>query len=82
MWISFAHFEMSIPTDDNIVNAHNIYREANRAMKSAEEKEERLMLLESWLDFEVRKKNLFVCSFGQYMLISYESWPCVGVFSR
>lgn len=52
VWISFAHFEMSIPTDDNIVNAHNIYREANRAMKSAEEKEERLMLLESWLDFE------------------------------
>lgn len=52
VWISFAHFEMSIPIDDNIVNAHNIYREANRAMKSAEEKEERLMLLESWLDFE------------------------------
>lgn len=52
VWISFAHFEMSVPVDDALVNARNIYKEAARAMKSAEEREERLMLLESWLDFE------------------------------
>ena len=31
----------------------NVYERANRELKNAEEKEERLMLLESWKQFEV-----------------------------
>ncbi|XP_043075688.1 crooked neck-like protein 1 [Puntigrus tetrazona] len=52
VWISYAQFELSIDSDDRIQRSRQIYEEANKSMQSCEEKEERLMLLESWRDFE------------------------------
>ncbi|KAK3093532.1 hypothetical protein FSP39_016867 [Pinctada imbricata] len=52
VWISFAHFEKSIETEDRLENTRKVYSDANKALKKAGEKEERLMLLESWQEFE------------------------------
>ena len=54
-----------------MTNARGIYKEANEALRGTEEKEERMMLLEAWKDFEVinqqgwkyvlfLKKNIFM----------------------
>ncbi|XP_076095734.1 crooked neck-like protein 1 [Mytilus galloprovincialis] len=51
-WISFGQFEKTTGEDSCIEKARTVYKEANNAMKSAGEKEERLMLLESWQEFE------------------------------
>lgn len=52
VWISYAKFELSIDSPDRLQKCRQIYEEANKSMRSCEEKEERLMLLESWRDFE------------------------------
>lgn len=52
VWISYGQFELSIDSDDRIQRCRQIFEEANKSMQSCEEKEERLMLLESWRDFE------------------------------
>ncbi|XP_063427731.1 crooked neck-like protein 1 [Mytilus trossulus] len=52
VWISFGQFEKTTGEDNCIDKARTVYKEANNAMKSAGEKEERLMLLESWQEFE------------------------------
>ncbi|KJH49639.1 HAT repeat protein [Dictyocaulus viviparus] len=48
VWISLAEFEIFV---GNIEGARNVYDRANRALENAE-KEERLMLLEAWLESE------------------------------
>lgn len=48
VWISYAEFEKKA---ENIVGARTIYERANKALESSD-KEERLMLLETWLDAE------------------------------
>ncbi|KAK6054023.1 HAT repeat protein [Cooperia oncophora] len=48
VWISLAEFELFI---GNVDGARKVYERANRALESAE-KEERLMLLEAWLEAE------------------------------
>ncbi|XP_077166467.1 crooked neck-like protein 1 isoform X3 [Paroedura picta] len=52
VWISFAQFELSAGKDDSLSRCRQIYEEANKTMRNCEEKEERLMLLESWRNFE------------------------------
>lgn len=52
VWISYAKFELSIESSDRLQRSRQIYEEANRSLRNCEEKEERLMLLESWRDFE------------------------------
>lgn len=52
VWISYAQFELSIDTEERLQRCRQVYEEANKSMQSCEEKEERLMLLESWRDFE------------------------------
>lgn len=37
---------------ERLQKSRQTYEEANKSMRSCEEKEERLMLLESWRDFE------------------------------
>ena len=37
----------------NVRRCRDVYAEANRKLKESEEKEERLMLLESWREFEL-----------------------------
>lgn len=52
VWISYAKFELSIDGPDRLQKCRQIFEEANKGMRSCEEKEERLMLLESWKEFE------------------------------
>ncbi|XP_075872014.1 crooked neck-like protein 1 isoform X2 [Nelusetta ayraudi] len=52
VWISYAKFELSVDDGERLQKSRQIYEEANKSMRSCEEKEERLMLLESWRDFE------------------------------
>ncbi|KAG8133104.1 hypothetical protein E2320_010918 [Naja naja] len=52
VWISFAQFELSADKKNNLSRCRQIYEEANKTMRNCEEKEERLMLLESWKSFE------------------------------
>lgn len=52
VWISFAQFELSAGREQNLSRCRQIYEEANKAMRNCEEKEERVMLLESWRSFE------------------------------
>jgi len=49
VWISFAQFEHSISNQNE---ARQIYSRAYDTLKSAETKEERVMLVESWKEFE------------------------------
>lgn len=54
VWISFANFELSIQSEngDNVINTRKVYSEGNKSLKNINEKEERLMLLESWQEME------------------------------
>uniref|UniRef100_A0A8I3QI81 Crooked neck pre-mRNA splicing factor 1 n=1 Tax=Canis lupus familiaris TaxID=9615 RepID=A0A8I3QI81_CANLF len=52
VWISFAQFELSSRKEGSLAKCRQIYEEANKTMRNCEEKEERLMLLESWRSFE------------------------------
>ncbi|NXD20766.1 CRNL1 protein, partial [Spelaeornis formosus] len=52
VWISLAQFELSAGRDERLPRCRQVYEEANKAMRSCEEKEERVMLLESWRSFE------------------------------
>ncbi|NXD14477.1 CRNL1 protein, partial [Nothocercus nigrocapillus] len=52
VWISFAQFELSAGKEENLPRCRQVYEEANKAMRNCEEKEERVMLLESWRNFE------------------------------
>ena len=54
VWISFAQFELSVDSPTNIARSRAVYAEANDRMKQLQEEEQRLMLLETWRDFEVR----------------------------
>ncbi|NXQ45188.1 CRNL1 protein, partial [Catharus fuscescens] len=52
VWISLAQFELSAGQEERLPRCRQVYEEANKAMRSCEEKEERLMLLEAWRAFE------------------------------
>uniref|UniRef100_A0A8C2Z9D2 Crooked neck pre-mRNA splicing factor 1 n=1 Tax=Cyclopterus lumpus TaxID=8103 RepID=A0A8C2Z9D2_CYCLU len=52
VWISYAKYELSINSSERLQKCRQILEEANKGMRNCEEKEERLMLLESWRDFE------------------------------
>jgi crooked neck len=49
VWISHAQFEHSI---ENTQGARDIYEQAFQALKNVEMKEERVLLIESWREFE------------------------------
>lgn len=55
VWISYAKFELSCEENDdglNISLARRVYERANDALKSSLEKENRVILLEAWREFE------------------------------
>ena len=55
MWISFTKFELTTSSEDCVEKARGIYKEANESLRNTDEKEERMMLLEAWKDFEVNR---------------------------
>jgi len=52
VWLSYAQFENQVDHDDRLDQTRHVYEQANKALRQAREKEERLMLLEAWRDFE------------------------------
>ena len=54
VWISFAQFEETL---EQFENAREIYSRAYIALKNTEVKEERLLLVETWRDFEEEHGN-------------------------
>ncbi|KAG8182521.1 hypothetical protein JTE90_002059 [Oedothorax gibbosus] len=53
VWISFARFELGCGEGrDAILQARHVYEKANKSLRTANEKEERMMLLEAWKEFE------------------------------
>ncbi|XP_064245131.1 crooked neck-like protein 1 [Passer domesticus] len=52
VWLSLARFELSAQHEERLQRCRHVYQEANKAMRRCEEKEERVMLLESWRSFE------------------------------
>jgi len=52
VWISFAQFEKDI---DNLEGTRKVYEEGFLALKNADNKQERVMMIESWRDFEVEQ---------------------------
>jgi len=55
VWLSLAQFERQNDHEDRLVQARHVYEEANKALRQSREKEERLMLLEAWSDFETEE---------------------------
>merc|ERR1719464_2685235 len=52
VWLSLAQFERQVEHEDRIQQARHVYEQANKELRRSQEKEERLMLLEAWRDFE------------------------------
>ncbi|CAF5146781.1 unnamed protein product, partial [Rotaria magnacalcarata] len=52
VWLSLAQFEASIDESDSIDRARDVFEQAFKTLRTANDKEERLMLVEHWLDFE------------------------------
>lgn len=57
--MSYAQFEMSAVSGEggSIELARRVYERANQALRGAHEKEERVLLLEAWRDFEERHSD-------------------------
>lgn len=52
VWISYAKFELSVDDPERLQRCRQVFEDANKSLRSCEAKEERLLLLESWRDFE------------------------------
>lgn len=52
VWISWAHFEASVPQEGQAVMARDVFKKGCQAMKEQGLKEERVILLEAWKEFE------------------------------
>ncbi|KAF9957820.1 NineTeen Complex (NTC) component [Modicella reniformis] len=52
VWISWAHFEASVPQEGQAVVARDVFKKGCQAMKEQGLKEERVILLEAWREFE------------------------------
>ena len=53
VWLSYAQFELSVNDENSLQQTRSVYKQANSALKDCDDKEERLMLLEAWKEFEV-----------------------------
>lgn len=77
MWISYAKFERGTEEEDAVEKARSVYRRANQQLQNSMEKEERLMLLEAWQEFEV------TCADKNYLLVVFieNIWQWESYFS-
>ncbi len=60
VWLSLAQFEASIGEPDSVDRAREVFERAYKTLRTANDKEERLMLVEHWRDFEVMKTDLIL----------------------
>jgi len=52
IWISWAHFEAGVPQEGQAAVARDVFKKGCQVMKEQELKEERVILLEAWKEFE------------------------------
>ncbi|ESO00030.1 hypothetical protein HELRODRAFT_185792 [Helobdella robusta] len=52
VWISYAQFELSVADENSVRKCREVYRQANKEMKLNDAREERVMLLDVWKQFE------------------------------
>eukprot|EP00124_Ichthyophonus_hoferi_P004678 Ihof_evm2s545 gene=Ihof_evmTU2s545 len=57
IWISFARFESAVPHEKAVARARQVYEQADKTMAEHELKEERVMILEAWKEFEELNGN-------------------------
>ncbi|KAF9168351.1 NineTeen Complex (NTC) component [Actinomortierella ambigua] len=55
VWISYAQFELNVPGDDTVKVAREVFRKAYKVMKEKDLKEERVIILEAWKEFEQQR---------------------------
>ena len=55
VWLSLAQFEASIDDSNSSDRARDVFEQAYKTLRTANDKEERLMLVENWLNFEVKE---------------------------
>lgn len=60
VWLSYAKFELNTENSEglNVALARRVYERANDALKNTAEKEARVLLLESWREFESEHGDL------------------------
>ena len=63
-----TQFEASIDEPDSIDRARDVFEQAYKTLRTANDKEERLMLVEQWLNFEVKNSSLLRMKFHLYSL--------------
>ncbi|CAG2064243.1 unnamed protein product [Timema podura] len=54
VWMSYAQFELASADESNVELARRVYERANLSLRGANEKEERVLLLEAWREFETQ----------------------------
>jgi len=52
VWLSYATFEMSLASIEGFEGARKVFQRANSAMKHEDSKEERMLVIRSWKEFE------------------------------
>jgi crooked neck len=52
VWLSYAKFESSLESEDSIEKGREVYENGDRSLQTSESREERMMLLEAWKEFE------------------------------
>ena len=55
VWLSYGKFEVATGTEEGVKNAREVYRRANKSLKTTTHTEERAMVLEAWREFEIEK---------------------------
>ena len=58
VWISYAQFESSLNIDGAEEQARHVYDTADKELRKGDDKSARLLLLESWLEFEKKTGNM------------------------
>ena len=58
VWISYAQFESSLNIDGSEEQTRHVYDTADKELRKGDDKSARLLLLESWLEFEKKTGNM------------------------
>lgn len=65
VWMSYAKFELSCEENDeglNVALARRVFDRSNEALKSSQDRETRVILLEAWRDFESEHGTTDTCA--------------------
>ena len=55
VWLSYSKFEISTGSEEGVKNAREVFKRANKSLKTGSQTEERAMVLEAWKQVEEEK---------------------------